>query len=98
MNPFASLGKTVFICQSRWVAGKKQGINALKELLTQCDVFVSHFKPNGTVYPWLFAYKGLTKEAHTFAKQRGILWSTREQLDELLVFLGLRPLPELEKS
>ncbi len=91
-------GPDAWICQSRWVVGKKQGVKVLKVLLAQRDLFVEHFAPRRPVTLWLFAYKGLINEAQTFAKRHGILWSTREQLDELLELLGLRPLPNLDES
>lgn len=47
---------------------------------------------------WLFAHEGLTKEAEELAKEQGILWSNREQLDGVLQYLDLRPLPNLDKS
>jgi len=43
----------------------------------------------------IFAHNGLNGEAETFARERGILWSSRKEFDELLVHLGLRPLPDL---
>lgn len=46
---------------------------------------------------WLFAHEGLTDEAVDLAKQEGIFWSTREQLDDLLTYLGLRILPQLDE-
>ncbi len=45
---------------------------------------------------WLFAYKGLTKEAEMYAQKHGILWSSREEFNDLLCHLDLRQLPELE--
>jgi len=44
---------------------------------------------------WIFAHNGLTGSALGFAKKHGILWSSRREFDELLVYLGLRPLPDL---
>ena len=44
---------------------------------------------------WLFAYNGLTREAETYAKDHGILWSSLPEFNELLQHVGLRQLPEL---
>ena len=44
---------------------------------------------------WLFAYSGLTPEAEEFAREHGILWSSKADLNELLHLLDLRELPEL---
>lgn len=43
----------------------------------------------------LFAHNGLTGSALDFVEKQGILWSSRQEFDELLVYLGLRPLPDL---
>ncbi len=48
-----------------------------------------------TVQMWIFAHNGLTSPALDFAEKHGILWSSRKEFDELLVHLGLRPLPEI---
>ncbi len=44
---------------------------------------------------WLFAEKGLTRDAKAFAKEKGVLWSSRAEFDELLTRLGLRTLPKI---
>ena len=44
---------------------------------------------------WIFAHEGLTRQALAFAKEHGILWSSRKEFDALLTHLGLRMLPDL---
>jgi hypothetical protein len=44
---------------------------------------------------WFFAHDGFTGEAEALMKEKGMLWSVREDLDGLLKSVGLRQLPEL---
>ncbi|MDM8550213.1 hypothetical protein QUF72_09055 [Desulfobacterales bacterium HSG2] len=60
----------------------------------QAEVVRGEMKPK-TLQMWIFAHNGLNGEAEVFARERGILWSSRKEFDELLVHLGLRPLPDL---
>nr|VFK33317.1 MAG: hypothetical protein BECKMB1821G_GA0114241_11483 [Candidatus Kentron sp. MB] len=45
------------------------------------------------VQPWFFSYSGFTPDAEQFMTSKGVLWSTREDLDALLDHTGLRRLP-----
>lgn len=47
---------------------------------------------------WLFSWSGLTAEAEEYARAQGILWSVQEDLNELLLELGLRELPTLDET
>lgn len=73
---------------------RKIGVDVLHTLLAQANAVQAEF-PQNTVRMWLFAHEGLTKEAVALAQEQGILWSNRAQLDGLLTYLGLRPLPTL---
>ncbi|MBV7338143.1 hypothetical protein KFU94_59945 [Chloroflexi bacterium TSY] len=84
-----------WICQSKWTTNRKTGASVLRMLLEQAAIVQEERDPQSTRM-WLFAHEGLTKEAAELAEQEGILWSNREQLDGLLTYLGLRPLPELD--
>ena len=64
-------------------------------LIAQTQLAEEMFDPLSTQM-WLFAHEGLTDEAEELARAEGIFWSTREQLDGLLQYLDLRPLPELD--
>jgi hypothetical protein len=44
---------------------------------------------------WFFAHDGFTKEAEDLMKEKGMLWSVRDDLDNLLKFVGLRQLPDI---
>ena len=45
---------------------------------------------------WFFAHDGFTKEAEALMREKGVLWSSRQDLDNLLKFVGLRQLPDLK--
>ncbi|MCP4345048.1 MAG: hypothetical protein GY795_05925 [Desulfobacterales bacterium] len=87
-------GPEQWVCQSKWLENKKAGTRILADLGDQADMVMEDMKPR-VVRMWIFANNGLTKEAEEFAKEIGILWSSRKEFDELLVYLGLRPLPDL---
>ncbi len=83
-----------WVCQSKFVRGSKIGISVLRNLESQADAVMKDKEPN-LVRMWLFANYGLTGQAKAFAKERGILWSSRREFNELLQHLGLRELPDL---
>ena len=90
----AAIGTEKWVCQSKWVTTRKVGVSVLQELLAQGEAVQTDY-PGSTIRLWLFAHQGLTQEAETLARKRGILWSDRKQLDGLLTHLGLRKLPTL---
>jgi len=45
---------------------------------------------------WLFASNGVTENAKKFMENNGILWSTKENLNDLLKDSDLRKLPEID--
>ena len=44
---------------------------------------------------WFFAHDGFTGDAEALMREKGVLWSVREDLNGLLECLGLRGLPAL---
>ncbi len=48
-----------------------------------------------TMRIWFFAYDGFTDKAEYLMKEKGVLWSVREDLDSLLKSVGLRRLPNI---
>lgn len=89
-----SIGGEMWVCQSKWVTTRKIGIAVLQELIKQAAAVQAEYNPK-SVRMWLFAHEGLTQEAETLAREQGVLWSDRAQLDGLLTYLGLRKLPTL---
>ncbi|MBV7330912.1 hypothetical protein KFU94_22245 [Chloroflexi bacterium TSY] len=90
----AAIGTEKWVCQSKWVTSRKIGTATLTELLNQAAAVEKEFEQQ-SVRVWLFAHEGLTQEAEELAREKNILWSNREQFDELLSYLDLRKLPEL---
>jgi len=87
-------GSEKWVCQSKWVTGDRIGRGILEELADQADVVRRDMRPR-VIRMWIFAHEGLTGPARKFAEENGILWSARKEFDDLLVHLGLRPLPDL---
>ncbi len=94
IDVIGAAGGEVWVCQSKWVKDDRVGKPVLQELLSQAELIKKDMNPK-KVRMWIFAHEGLTKPALAFAKEHGILWSSRKEFDELLVYLGLRPLPDL---
>lgn len=90
----ASLGGHMWVCQSKWETTKKIGVTSVQELLDQAATVQAQDNPR-TLHKWLFAQEGLTADALALAQQEGVFWSTRTQLDDLLVYLDLRKLPDV---
>ncbi len=44
---------------------------------------------------WIFAYEGFTLEAEALMREKGMLWSDRNDLDHLLSHVGRKRLPEV---
>ncbi|MBV7332142.1 hypothetical protein KFU94_28705 [Chloroflexi bacterium TSY] len=93
----AAIGTEKWVCQSKWVTTRKIGPAVLRELMAQAEAVQTEYESN-SIRMWIFAHEGLTRDALELAQKEGILWSTREQLDELLTYLGLRKLPPLTPS
>ncbi|MCP4694231.1 MAG: hypothetical protein GY859_39725, partial [Desulfobacterales bacterium] len=87
-------GVEQWVCQSKFVKGNKTGISVLRELVSQADAVMEDKDPD-LVRMWLFANHGLTGPARKFARERGVLWSSRREFNALLEHLGLRKLPNL---
>ncbi|MCP4111519.1 MAG: hypothetical protein GY749_39330 [Desulfobacteraceae bacterium] len=93
IDVLGAAGTEKWVCQSKWVQGRKMGVEILKTLISQADTVREDMDPD-VIRMWLFAHEGLTKEAEEFAGKHEILWSSRKEFDELLALLGLRQLPE----
>ncbi len=91
---YGAAGSEVWIGQSKWWTKKKVGLKELRAFLAQGDQVRAERNPR-TLRLWLFAYNGLTPKANAFARDHGILWSSKTELNDLLGLLGLRALPEV---
>lgn len=93
---YAAAGAEVWIGESKWWRGRKVGRVELEAFLRKADL-VREAEGEGlqVLRVWFFAHDGFTEEAEGLMKEKGVLWSTREDLDALLKHVGLRQLPDL---
>ena len=94
----AAAAKEHWICESKWWHGRKVGHADVESLLRKAEV-LREAEGEGleTMRVWFFAHDGFTKEAEALMLENGVLWSTRQDLDNLLKFVGLRQLPNIAK-
>jgi len=94
IDVIAAAAPEVWVCQSKWLKNRKIGVGILKDLMSQAEIVQKDLDPK-IIRKWIFAHDGLTPQAKAFAEKNGIFWTVRKEFDELLVHVGLRPLPEL---
>ena len=92
----AAAAKEHWICESKWWNDRKVGYAEVESLLRKAEL-LREAEGEGleTMRVWFFAHDGFTKKAEGLMKEKGVLWSVREDLDELLKSVGLRQLPDL---
>jgi len=95
IDVLGAAGAEIWVCQSKWWVKQRVGISVLQALEAQEALVWEKMKEVSKVRLWIFAYSGLTPEAEKYAADHDILWSAREEFDELLTHLGLRTLPQL---
>jgi len=89
-------GKERWICESKWWIGRKVGQAEVESLMRKGSVVKEEVGEGLQILRlWFFAHDGFTKEAEALMREKGVLWSSRQDLDNLLKFVGLRQLPEL---
>ncbi len=88
-------GGEVWVGQSKWVERDPIGVSVLEDLVSQTEAVQTDMNSR-LIRMWLFAYKGLTKDAKAYAQEHGVLWSSLQEFNDLLHSLGLRSLPTLE--
>ena len=94
IDVIGAAGPEIWVCQSKWLIGKKVGTDILQLLQDQADAVMEDMEPL-CIRMWLFAHDGLTQSAEAYAREHHILWSTRNEMDQLLGHLGLRQLPDI---
>jgi len=92
----AAAAKEHWICESKWWHGRKTGHIEVESLLRKAEA-LREAEGEGleTMRVWFFAHDGFTKKAEELMKENGVLWSLRDDLDNLLEFVGLRQLPDI---
>ena len=90
----AAAGPEQWVCESKWIKGRKEGKSDVEELVEKAEAWIQ-FRKARVAKMWLFSHDGLTHEAQEYAAEKGVFWSERSDLDELLVLRRLRVLPVL---
>lgn len=85
-------GEEQWVAESKWYQQRKVGIDDVHKLLDKAELVRKH-RDADIMRVWFFSNNGFTSEAETLMQTKGILWSTRNELDELLDFMKLRRLP-----
>ena len=95
----AAAGKEMWICESKWLHGKKAGVKEVDSLLYKADLLRKKEGPGlRTLRVWFFSHDGFTAEAQGIMAEKGVLWSDRADLDGLLSYAGLKCLPDIQQS
>ena len=91
-------GKERWICESKWWIGRKVGQAEVESLMRKGSVVKEEVGEGLQILRlWFFAHEGFTEDAEALMREKGVLWSTRQDLDNLLKFVGLRQLPNMAK-
>ncbi len=105
IDVYASDGREIWFCESKWWENRKVGtdvVNAMLELAEKLKDFEGreHFERERPMqlYIWLFAHNGVTSEAEALLRENRMYWSDRRDLDELIRITGLRPLPDFKSG
>ncbi len=86
-------GLEQWVAESKWYLDRKVGVSLIKKLLDKGEL-VKKDRQADFARTWFFAHNGFTEDAENFMAKKGVLWSTREDLDALLDLVGLRRLPK----
>jgi hypothetical protein len=93
---YAAAGPEVWVGESKWWRDRPVGRGEVETLLRKAArAWEREGRGLETVRVWFFAHDGFTEDAEALMQERGVLWSTRADLDALLEHVGLRRLPEL---
>jgi len=85
-------GVEQWVAESRWLTDRKVGEEAVKILLDKGEL-VRKDREADLVRVWFFSHEGFTDKAERLMRDKGVFWSTRADLDDLLELVGLRRLP-----
>ncbi len=100
IDVYASDGREIWLCESKWWETQKAGPDVVRFMLELAEKLKDYegreyFETERPLklHLWLFAHNGVTPEAEALLRKNGIYWSERKDLDELIRITGLRPLP-----
>ncbi|MBF0201664.1 MAG: restriction endonuclease, partial [Desulfamplus sp.] len=97
IDVYASAGPELWIVECKWYSdSRKVGLNKVKDFYDLKPVVLDH-EGEGLedLKLWYFSFSGFTGDAIDFMNQNGIMFSDKDDLNELLDIAGLRRLPEL---
>jgi len=93
---YATAGSNVWVVESKWWKDPVD-VNVVKNLMKQGNIVEEiRGKDLKKITLWLFASNGVTENAKKLMEEKGILWSTKENLNDLLKDSDLRKLPEFD--
>jgi hypothetical protein len=92
---YADTGNEIWLGESKWHT-KPVGPEPVKNLIQQGEIIKKREgKYLKNLQLWLFSHAGVTKSAKELMQEHNILWSDKNDLNNLLKIAGLRNLPEL---
>ena len=95
IDVYAAAGAEVWIGESKWWRGRKVGRTEVETFLRKEEVVrEAEGKDLRVLRLWFFAHDGFTEKAEALMREKGVLWSVRQDLDNLLKIVGLRQLPD----
>jgi hypothetical protein len=96
IDVYAAAGSELWIAESKWWTNRTVGLNAVN-VLNEKSERVRIFRGDGLkrLRVWFFSYSGFTAEAELVMKEKAMLWSTKQDMNDLLDYAGLRRLPEI---
>ena len=93
---YAAAGAEVWIGDSKWWRGSKVGRGEVETFLRKGElVREAEGEDLQVLRLWFFAHDGFTEKAEALMREKGVLWSVRKDLDNLLKLVGLRQLPDI---
>ena len=91
---YADATTEIWLAESKWHQNPV-GADVVHHMLRQKEVVMEREGDDiDKLTLWLFSYTGVTTEAYDLLKEHDILWSTKDNLNALLEYVGLRQLPE----
>jgi hypothetical protein len=95
---YADAGTRVWLGESKWW-NRPVGPDPVAILIRQGDIVKEREgKYLKSLRLWLFAYDGVTESAEALMREHGVLWSDKNDMNQLLEGAGLRRLPEFDQG
>jgi hypothetical protein len=94
VDVYAAAGGEIWLCESKWWTRDKVGVSEVDIFLKKAEL-VKEERGELLILLrlWFFSHSGFTKEAESYMEEKGILWSDRDDLNQILKHVGLKRLP-----